>query len=215
MIKIMINTTTRKKLLIGFLAIDVLLLIPVLLIVASYLIINPYKNRVVSIDEAPKRSVGLVLGAGITAEGKPYKELEARLDSGAEALAAGKVDKLILSGDNRFFEYNEPQAMKDYLIAKGIASEKLIPDYAGRSTFESCERANKIFGQSELIIFSAGSHLPRAIFLCKHFGIDSYGVANNVEAIGSTRREILARVKALYNVYIKGEPTVLGDPINP
>jgi vancomycin permeability regulator SanA len=76
------------------------------------------------------------------------------------------------------------------------------------------ERASKVFGLEETIIFSAGSHLPRAIFLCRHFGIEAYGVASKIEANNSTRREALARVKALFNTYIYSEPTVLGSRID-
>lgn len=159
--------------------------------------------------------VGLVLGAGVASNGKPYKELQARLDSAADALAKGYVKKLILSGDNRFEHYNEPAAMKNYMIQqKHISEKKIFLDYAGRSTYESCERASKIFGQHKLIIFSAHSHLPRAIYLCRHFGVESYGVSSGLEANNSTRREILARVKAVYNIKIKGEHTVLGEKVN-
>lgn len=161
--------------------------------------------------------VGMVLGAGITKEGKPFKELQARLDSAADALNKGYVDKLILSGDNRFKNYDEPTSMKNYLVnVKHISEKKLQPDFAGRSTYESCERAAKIFGQKNkpVILFSAGSHLPRAIYLCRKFDIKAYGIANNIEANNATRREILARTKAVMNIYVKGEPTVLGEPIS-
>lgn len=188
---------------------------PVLLVAGCYAVISPNARYVTSVADAPTMSVGIVLGAGVASNGKPYKELQARLDVAAAALAAGKVDRLIVSGDNRFLNYNEPQAMLAYLVQhKGVAIEKLQPDYAGRSTYESCERAIKVFGVQETIIFSARSHLPRAIYLCRHFGIEAYGVSSDVEANNSTRRELLARVKAVYNVWIRGEPTVLGDPID-
>lgn len=158
--------------------------------------------------------VGLVLGAGVTPNGKPYKELQARLDVAADALQRGAVRKLILSGDNRFKNYDEPTAMRNYLIERRkIPANKLVLDYAGRSTYESCERTAKIFGQNKVVIFSAGSHLPRAIYLCSHFDVKAYGVSSGVEANNSTRREILARVKAIYNIYIRGEKTVLGASI--
>jgi vancomycin permeability regulator SanA len=187
----------------------------VAVIVACYYVINPYKKYIVSPPNAAHTEVGLVLGAGVTKDGKPYKELQARLDSAADALNAGTVDMLLLSGDNRFKNYDEPTAMKNYLIGtRNIAPEKLVADYAGRSTYESCERAAKVFGVHQTIIFSAGSHLPRAIYLCRHFNIEASGIANNVEANNSTRRELLARVKAVYNVHLIGAPTVIGEPIS-
>lgn len=177
-------------------------------------IVGAYEKYILHQDEKKHIVVGLVLGSGITKDGKPYKELQARLDVAAQAMKNNQVDKLLLSGDNRFEYYDEPEAMKQYLINTWhISARKLQADYAGRSTYESCERAAKIFSVKETIIFSAGSHLPRAIFLCRHFGIQAYGISSQVEANNSSRREVLARVKAVYNVYIYGEGTLLGPTI--
>ncbi len=159
-------------------------------------------------------SVGLVLGAGITKNGKPFRELQSRLDIAADSLKKGYVRKLLLSGDNRFKRYDEPAAMENYLVhTKHISKNKLQVDDGGRSTYESCERVSKVFEVKKIIIFSAKSHLPRAIYVCRHFGIEAYGIPSKVEANNSTRREILARAKAIVNIYIYGEKTVLGNPI--
>lgn len=182
--------------------------------IMSHFAIEPYKNRIVSLDDAQPNKIGIVLGAGVNGKGQPYDELKARLDVAAQAHKQGTVKILLLSGDNRFVDYNEPQAMEDYLIDyHSLPLEALAKDYAGRSTYESCERASKIFDVKEAIIFSAQSHLPRAIYLCEHFGITSHGIPSGVEANNYWRREPLARIKALYNVYIKGEDTVLGEKI--
>jgi len=182
------------------------------LISVCYLIISPYQQHVVSAQNAPRTRTGIVFGAGIR-NGEPYDELKARLDSGADALDSGIVDELILSGDNRFVGYNEPEAMMRYLIdKKGVSAAKLIPDYAGRSTYETCERASKVFSVNKAILFTAGSHLPRAIYLCRHFNVEAYGIASTQEANNSQQRELFARVKAIYNTYLVGEATVLGDP---
>jgi SanA protein len=185
------------------------------LIVGSAAAISPSDRYILAADTDRHMAVGLVLGAGVTPDGRPYKELQARLDTAAEAYHNGLVDMLIVSGDNRYASYNEPGAMMDYLIDKRhIPARAIQPDYAGRSTYESCERAARVFHLKDTIIFSAGSHLPRAIYLCRHFGIEAYGIASGIEANNSTRRELVARVKAVLNVTVKGEPTVLGDPIS-
>lgn len=184
------------------------------LLVFSTSVIEADKKYVLPASSSKHVRVGLVLGAGITKQGRPFKELQARLDIAAKELKAGQVDKLILSGDNRFKNYDEPTAMKDYLVnVKRVDVKKLQPDFAGRSTYESCERAAKVFEVKQTIIYSAESHLPRAIYLCRHFGIEAYGVPSSVEANNSTRRELLARVKAVYNVYIQGENAILGPEI--
>lgn len=203
-----------KKLII---AAVIVALLPVVAMAAAYAIIAPNQKFVLDASAARAKdiSVGFVLGAGVMPDGKPYKELQGRLDVAAQALQDGVVDQLVLSGDNRFEHYDEPQAMINYLVdEKHLDKTKLHPDYAGRSTYESCERAAKIFQLKKVVLISAGSHLPRAIFLCRHFGIEAYGLASNVEANNSWRREQLARVKAIYNAYLIGEPTILGDPIN-
>ena len=194
--------------------------VPLFIVGVSYALIAPYEKYVVNPQAGYQQlasndvSVGIVLGAGITNDGRPFKELQSRLDSAADALEAGRVKKLILSGDNRFASYDEPTAMKRYLVERrGIDADKLQEDFAGRSTYESCERAAKVFQLDSAVIFSAGSHLPRAIYLCRHFGVEAYGVASAAEANNANRREAVARVKALMNVFVKGERTILGSPI--
>lgn len=192
------------------------ILVVVVVLKGSYVLISANSKFILSKEKISEQNIttGLILGAGVAKNGKPYKELQARLDSAADNLSKGSVKKLILSGDNRVKKYNEPAAMQKYLIEqRHVAQDKLVMDYAGRSTYESCERAAKVFGQKKLIIFSAESHLPRAIYLCRHFGIESFGVPSGIEANNSTRREILARTKAIINVYFHGEKTVLGPPI--
>jgi vancomycin permeability regulator SanA len=184
-----------------------------LLLIICYYIIEPNKKYITDLENDKKVKVGIVLGAGISKEGKPFDELKARLDIAKRALNQGIVQKLILTGDNRFSSYDEPTAMKKYLENKGISSDKLVLDFAGRSTYESCERASKVFGIKQTILFSAESHLPRAIYLCRHFGIDTYGIGSGLEANNSSRREPIARVKAIFNTFIIGEPTELGDPV--
>lgn len=198
------------------LAVVFLMSLPILVMFVAQAVVAPYGRYVQSSDKVRDEhvKVGMVLGAGITDDGKPFRELRARLDVAAEGLRRGDVDKLILSGDNRFASYDEPTAMMKYLTdVKGVSADKLQRDFAGRSTYESCQRAHDVFGQSRLVVYSAGSHLPRAIYLCRHFGIEAYGVASGVEANNAGRREPLARIKALYNVHVRGENTILGSPV--
>ncbi len=207
----------RRRLLLATLA--VALSGPLCIAGLAYANISPNEAYVLDADAAQTVrnadvKVGLVLGAGVTEDGRPYRELQSRLDTAASALARGYVDKLVLSGDNRFETYNEPAAMKRYLIEeRGIDAGRLQEDFGGRSTYESCERASKVFSLDKVIIISAGSHLPRAIYLCRHFGVEAYGLASKAEANNASRREVMARAKAMINVYVNGENTLLGEPI--
>jgi vancomycin permeability regulator SanA len=189
-------------------------------LVGSFLIVQKETNNVFRIDEDfPQERVGIVFGAGFTDEG-PLEPLRDRLTTAAELYERGDVEKLLLSGDNRTLDYNEPQVMEDFLVERGIPRRALQQDLAGRSTYETCERAAKVFGLNSAILISQETHLPRALYLSGHFGIDGVGVV--AEGSGSSPRrfiaqsfrEIPARAKAVFNAQFIGENTILGEPIN-
>jgi vancomycin permeability regulator SanA len=157
--------------------------------------------------------VGIVFGAGITAKGKPYKELEGRLNGAIDLYRQGTITKIVVSGDNRFEHYNEPLAMETYLRDRDIPGDAIQQDNAGRSTYETCERAKKVFQLDTAILITSQSHLPRAIFTCRKLGVESIGVAHGDNANNALRREFMARTKAVLNIYVYGEKTILGEPI--
>lgn len=191
------------------------LVLGLLFVIICNLIIARDKRFVLPANSTMHQHIGMVLGAGITKKGKPFKELQARLDVAAKAVRSGQVDGLILSGDNSRKTYDEPKAMLNYLEeTKHIPADKLQVDDAGRDTYDSCERAIKIFGVHSTIIYSAPSHLPRAIFLCRHFGIQAYGVSSGVDGDNAKRREAEASVKAILNITLFPEHTILGPRIN-
>lgn len=194
------------------------------IIIINYVYIGSYGRYVIRDTEDIastlkwSQPVGIVLGGGIK-DGKPKPLLKDRLDTAAETLESGVVSKLIVSGDNRFWHYNEPQVMKNYLVnKKGIDPDLIQLDNAGRSTYETCERARKIFNLDRTVLFSESTHLPRAVYLCRSFGIETYGLVSDGESsaglrIGQRWREVLARTKASINIYLVGERTILGDKI--
>lgn len=173
---------------------------------------NPF-NASENLTNQPR--VALVLGGGISNDGQPRPVLQERLDAAISLYENGLVDRFLVSGDNRVPTYNEPKAMRDYLQARGIPVGVIIEDFAGRSTYESCERAIKIFEIEQVLIVTQVGHLDRAIFLCRSFGIDAYGYAAQYPLdktpIGQLWREVLSNLKAVFNVYVIGERTVLGD----
>lgn len=189
-----------------------------------YLIIEKESSRVYSLQSAEvielsdDITVGIVFGGGVSNE-FPLPLLQDRLDTAKKLLDSGRVDTLLLSGDNRSPFYSEPDAMYTYLTDLGVDPSKLQPDYAGRSTYETCERAKKVFGVTKGFLISESTHLPRAVYLCRHFGIDAHGVKSDGQAssglkLGQRWREVLARDKAVFNAYILGENTVMGDQIS-
>jgi SanA protein len=175
-----------------------------------------YKNKIYSDPQSiPEHYSALVLGAQIKGS-EPSYMLKTRIEAASILYQEGKVEKLIMSGDNRFEYHNEPQVMIDTALELGIPQSVLQPDYAGRSTYESCYRAKHIFGQTEIIIISQRYHLPRAIYLCEKMGLKAIGFeAGNSYGLSfaMVRREILATVLAVYETFFNPRKVVGGEPI--
>lgn len=130
-------------------------------------------------SDVPAAPVALVLGAKVFPDGTPSPFLTARLDLAKRLYDAGRVEVIIVSGDNNAPEYDEPAAMRDYLINTGVPESKLIIDAEGFDTYESCVRARHVFNVSRLIIVTQSYHLPRAVGTCRALGIDAMGVGDD------------------------------------
>ena len=138
-------------------------------------------SRTFAMDNVPAERVAIVFGAGLRYDGTPTAILKDRVETAVQLHQQGKVDKLLMSGDNRVAEYNEPEAMRQYALELGIPEEDIVLDYAGRRTYDTCYRANAIFQVQSAILVTQSFHLPRALFLCNWFGVESTGVkANNI-----------------------------------
>jgi SanA protein len=127
--------------------------------------------------DAHSAPVAIVFGAGLYRDGTPMPVLADRVLTAVDLYKAGIVAKLILTGDNRFPDYNEPEAMRRLALQSGVPDSALVLDYAGRRTYDSCYRARFIFGVKKAILVSQAYHLPRAVYLCDQMGIDSTGVS--------------------------------------
>ncbi|MEU1427206.1 ElyC/SanA/YdcF family protein [Nocardia sp. NPDC005746] len=168
-----------------------------------------------SVESAPSADVAIVLGAEVKANGKPSDYLKARLDLGRRLLEAGKVKALLLTGDNGRSTYDEPTAMRAYLIEQGVPAAKIALDYAGFSTHESCVRAHDIFGVTSAIAVTQDFSLPRTIALCRAAGIDTVAVGDDTMPHTTVYRqnwlrEQLADTKAVYSILLHPEPTFRG-----
>ena len=166
-----------------------------------------------SLENIPNCNVALVLGAKVDKNGNPSTLLADRIRTASELYKLGKVKKLLLSGDNRFADYNEPEKMRDYAIKLGVPQKDIVLDYAGRRTYDSIYRAKHIFGQSKIIIVSQKFHLERAIFLSEHIGISAFGANADVLFHKNNKaeiREFPACISAFLDVYIFSPKPILG-----
>jgi vancomycin permeability regulator SanA len=167
------------------------------------------------ISEVPAAPVALVLGAQVYPDGTPSPFLAARLDLAKQLYDAGRVRAILVSGDNMAREYDEPDAMREYLIKAGVPSTQVIADYAGFDTYDSCVRAKKIFGVDELIVVTQGYHLPRAVATCLLVGVQANGVGDVTvrRRLGPWRsgaiRDQVACVKTMIDLLTDRQP-ILG-----
>lgn len=170
-------------------------------------------SRVRSEQDVPSEPVAVVFGAGLM-NGTPSPYLAHRLDAAIRLYAAGKVQVILATGDNSRTSYNEPGAMRTYLVAHGVPGSQVVLDYAGFDTWDSCDRAKRIFGVDRAVLVSQSFHINRALALCKAAGIDAYGVGvdekHDTTWYASGARELLAADKAALDVAIKPSPKFLG-----
>lgn len=175
-------------------------------------------NRIYQKENAPSSRLAIVFGAGLRRDGSPTAILRDRVETAADLYFSGKVVKILMSGDNRFEYYNEPESMRQYALSLGVPDAAIAVDYAGRRTYDTCYRAKAIFGASEALLVTQKFHLPRALFLCNALGPNSYGIeANNIRyrkisLLIWNFREQIATLGAFIDVYLSNPVPVLGNP---
>jgi SanA protein len=167
---------------------------------------------------APRAQVALVLGALVERDGRPSPMLRDRIRAAAELYRAGKVDKVLASGDHGRAGYDEVNTMRRELMRLGVTDRDVFTDHAGFDTWDSVVRARKVFEVRSALVVSQGFHLPRAVWLARRAGLDAHGVAADVGGYaGQSRkgsiREIVARTKAAADVVTGAEPRFLGRRI--
>lgn len=204
----------KKKKIIGVLLVFI---IPFMLVfVANYSIKRNAVNKTFSnSSEIKKNKVGLVLGtAKILKNGRVNLYFKYRIQATVALYKKGKIDFILVSGDNGNKNYDEPTDFKKELIKKGIPSNRIFLDYAGFRTLDSVVRAKEIFGQTSVTIISQKFHNERAIFLAEKNGIKAIGF-NAKDLTGKYGlkvriREYFARTKAFLDILFGVEPKFLG-----
>lgn len=160
-----------------------------------------------NLDLVPTRPVAIVFGALVYRNGHLSPVLRGRVDAAIDLYRAGKVEKLLMSGDNGRVGYDEVSAMKAYAVSRGVPPEKIVRDFAGFRTLDSCYRARHIFDVRSAILVTQAFHLPRALYLAHHFGIDAVGFvapdnSSPAAVAGYSSRETNAAILALIDVNI-------------
>jgi vancomycin permeability regulator SanA len=171
-----------------FLRITLSLLVIGLIGVLSIAVINKYvysqnsdkiKTSITEIPTDEPKRVAIVFGARVWDDGSPSNSLYDRVLTGVELYRAGRVGRLLMSGDKNGENYDEPAAMKKLALQLGIPEGDIVLDNDGKRTFDTCSRAKEIFGVQKAVLVTQDYHLPRALYLCNSLGVDSIGITAN------------------------------------
>lgn len=188
-----------------------------IIICNAWVILSTQTQIYDSLDEVPYRNVALVLGTSRKlSNGKPNPFFSNRIETAYQLYRSGKVDHIIVSGDNRSRYYNEPAEMRKALLLKGVPSEDITLDFAGLRTLDSIIRCKEIFEQKSITIITQPFHSYRAQFISQYYDMDAVVMqANEPEAWQSTKvvfREVLARPLAVLDLYVfRTSPRHLGE----
>ncbi|MFF9000643.1 vancomycin high temperature exclusion protein [Streptomyces achromogenes] len=197
----------RRRLLWALMAGCVLALLP-----ATWLRLST-ADRLRTTADVPRTEVAVVFGAGLW-DGEPSPYLAHRLDAAVALYRAGRIEVVLVTGDNSRDDYDEPDAMRAYLTEHGVPDRRIVSDYAGFDTWDSCVRARRVFGVDRAVLISQDFHIRRAVALCEAAGVDSYGVGVAAEHdvtwyYGGTR-ELFAAGKAALDAVFRPDPRFLG-----
>lgn len=191
----------------------------VLVIVAAnaYILLSTEGEYTAEVADVPPAPVAIVPGALVNANGNMSAMLKDRVEQAARLWHAGKVSKVLVSGDHHTWAYDEPDTMRKALVSDGVPPRDVFEDHAGFNTWATMVRARSIFGIHDAVVVTQGFHMPRALFLAKEAGIDATGLTADLHQWGyqgdrSSIREVLSRVKAIADVTLD-TPAMAGPKI--
>lgn len=165
----------------------------------------------------PHNHVALVFGAGLRSDGEPSAMLDDRIATAAALYKAGKVDKLLMTGDNGELDYNEVEAMRKTAVGLGVEDRDIVLDYAGFNTWDSCYRAREVFSLKEATLVTQRFHLPRALHACNYLKVKAIGVIADRQPYNTFNneiRELPALMGNLFRIIINDQPRFLGPKVN-
>jgi vancomycin permeability regulator SanA len=170
-------------------------------------------------SDLPAERVAIVFGAGVRPDGRLSRMLSDRVNAAIDLHRTGRVQKLLMTGDNSRVDYDEVSAMRRYAVERGVPAADITLDYAGFRTYDSCYRARAIFGVTEAVLVTQRYHLPRAVYTCRQLGVDAVGLGTpdwgaypEALLVSYTAREVLATLNALWELHITRPPPMFLGP---
>jgi SanA protein len=183
----------------------------------AYILLSTEGEATGEVAEVPSAQVAIVPGALVEPDGDMSAMLADRVRQAARLWRAGKVEKILVSGDHGSWRYDEPDTMRIALVEQGVRPRDVFEDHAGFDTWATMVRARSIFGVNSAVVVTQGFHMPRALFLADATGIEATGLTADLHTWGfqgkkSEVREVLSRVKAIADVSLD-TPAMAGPKI--
>jgi SanA protein len=183
----------------------------------AYVFLSTDAEATGEVAEVPAAQVAIVPGALVNPDGTMSMMLADRVRQAARLWHAGKVEKVLVSGDHHTWAYDEPDTMRKALVRMGVRPRDVFEDHAGLDTWATMVRARSIFEVRDAVVITQGFHMPRALFLAGEAGIEATGLTSDLHPYGiqgakGDVREVLSRVKALADVTLD-TPAMAGPRI--
>ncbi len=208
----------RKHFVRNIFLLSILLLISIICII-DFSISYSTKNQIYTdVKDIPKNKVGIILGTAKyqdKAKQIVNEYYQNRINAAVALYMAGKIDYIIVSGDNSTRYYNEPLCMKEDLIAQGIPPNIIYMDDAGFRTLDSILRCRDIFNQHQFTIISQNFHNQRAVFISNHKNINvvAFDAADGNDYVLINIREKFARIRMVGDLIFNTKAKFYGDKI--
>lgn len=183
----------------------------------AYVLFGAEGEATDDVRDVPHAQVAIVPGALVNPDGSMSTMLADRVHRAVALWRAGKVDRILVSGDHHSWTYDEPDTMRKALVRAGVPARVIFEDHAGFDTWATMVRARNIFGVRSAVVVTQGFHMPRALYLAAAAGIDASGLTADlhpygIQGVKSDVREVLSRVKALADTTLD-TPAMGGPPI--
>jgi SanA protein len=168
----------------------------------AYVLLSSEGKSTADAAEVPAAQVAIVPGALVEPDGTMSTMLADRVRGALALWRAGKVERILVSGDHRAWAYDEPGTMRKALVDAGVPPRAVFEDHAGFDTWETMVRAREVFGVESAVVATQRFHMARALYLADAAGLDATGLTTDFHPYGAqgTRsdvREVLSRVKAV------------------
>ena len=193
------------------------LLVVVAMAANAYVILSTEGGSTDQVGEVPRAEAAIVPGALVDSRGRMSAMLADRVHQAAALWRAGKVRRVLVSGDHHTWAYDEPDTMRQALEREGVPARDVFTDHAGFDTWATMVRARKVFGVRSAVVITQGFHMPRALYLAREAGLQATGLTADLHGYGeqgrrSEVREVLSRIKAVADVTLN-TGVVLGPPV--